>query len=115
MRFYGLDLADQLATAGCRRLWVLVQGLPSNAAVWREDRWTHQDEMLATLVELTDAWGLAVFTAVGGKLRGKHTPVRVQRPGAVQQDTQQSSAPAAANKTVTTDPLEIARFFKTHH
>jgi len=35
-------------------MWVLIKGLPEDAAVWRQDKpgWTQQDELLATIAEL---------------------------------------------------------------
>ena len=59
---------------------MLVQGLPENAALWREDSWTRQDEMLASLLELTDAWGHAMIAVHGGKMKGNPKPLHVKRP-----------------------------------
>jgi hypothetical protein len=77
---YGIDLVAEYDTMSARRLWVLVQGLPENAAVWREDSWTRQDEMLASLLELTDAWGHAMIAVHGGKMKGNPKPLHVKRP-----------------------------------
>lgn len=80
MAEYGFDLVAEYETVGARRLWVMVSGLPESAALYREERWTRQDEMLATLLELTDAWGRMNVAVNGGKLRGPQKPLHVRRP-----------------------------------
>ncbi len=77
---YGFDLVDNFNTVGARRLWVLIQGLPESAALYREEAWTRQDEFLASLLELTDAWGHLMVAVHGGKLKGNAKPLRVRRP-----------------------------------
>jgi hypothetical protein len=100
LRFYGLDLRREIETMGVRRLFALVQGLPLDAATWREERtWTQRDELAALQVELTDVWGRLIFSALGGKPKGK--PLRIARP-----------AQQAEEKQITSDPGEIARWFR---
>jgi hypothetical protein len=48
---------------------VLVEGLPANAAVWREDPavFERQDELLAVLIEEIGRWGRINLSAMGAK------------------------------------------------
>lgn len=72
-----------------RRLSVLVEGLPADAPLWREDvreareanRWSQDHELLAEILENLDQWGYRIFSASGGKLKGKYKPLRFPRPG----------------------------------
>lgn len=65
-----------------RRLWALVQGLPRDAAVWREDigGWSMQDELAAAQVEVTDQWGRILAQAWGVKRQALPEPVRLDHP-----------------------------------
>jgi hypothetical protein len=80
------------------------------ATVWREERsdWTQQDELLATCVEVIDAWGrqlVATLVAVnGGKLRDQGEPLRIRHPD--------REEPEPQKKDVTTDPSRIAAFLR---
>jgi hypothetical protein len=70
-----------------RRLLALIKGLPSDAAVWREDQpgWTRQDEWSALTIEALDHWGPLIFVALGGEASKLPSPVRLfehpDRPG----------------------------------
>jgi hypothetical protein len=78
---YGFDLQVEFEQLTIRRLWVLVKGLPETAAIYREERWTRQDEMFASLLELTDASIRSNVAVNGGKYRGRPPkPLHVKRP-----------------------------------
>jgi hypothetical protein len=68
-----------------RRLLALIQGLPPDAATWREDtpNWSQQDELVASLIETTAAWGNQMVSALiavhGGKPQSIE-PVRIEHP-----------------------------------
>lgn len=75
-----MDLRRVSGSAGLRRLWALVSGLPPQAAVWHKEAWTTQDELLATLVEQSDSNARALIHAWTGKApSGK--PLKIERPG----------------------------------
>jgi len=74
-----------VAQGSLRRLNALVKGLPPEAAAFREDRpgWTQRDELQATAIEVTDAWGRQIVAAVVAVQGGKVTlpePLRVEHP-----------------------------------
>ena len=82
MAEYGFDLQEQWRWVTCRRLWVMIQGLPANAAVWRkENAWSPRDELQALSVERLEYWGRRLYEAAGGKVRGEE--LRIPRPGEV--------------------------------
>jgi hypothetical protein len=89
---------------------VLLRGLPlDEAATWREDRekhpdWSQTDELLASLLELTDAWSRAIVKVLGGKPRG--SALKVPRPEAPQSTPEK--------KEIETDPAVIAAWFRRH-
>ena len=58
----------------------MIQGLPESAALYREEAWSREEEMLASLLELTDAWGHVMVAVHGGRLHGNPRPLRVRRP-----------------------------------
>ena len=96
----------EIERAGCRKLWVWVNGLPPEAATWRVDgqQWTIQDELQAIALERIDHWGLvqARLAASPKAARALPTePMRVPRPGEKQE----------SKDRVVTDPREIAAFF----
>lgn len=102
---YGLDLRDEFDEAGCRRLWVLVNGLPPDAATWRVDgqQWTTLHELLALNAEVTDRWGLANAQLKSTKkLNAK--PLRVPRPSDPRAEPERKDR-------VVTDVAEIAAWF----
>jgi hypothetical protein len=108
-RFYSLDLRDEAETAGCRRLWVLVNGLPPEASTWRVDgqQWTVQDELLAVAAERIDAWGLMNARLQASKKTQKFLPeksLEVPRPG------DKTKEPDMRDRVVS-DPREIAAWF----
>lgn len=103
VRFYDRDLTLVVRDDGLRRLMVLIEGLPRDACVWREEMsWTNRDEMQALGLELLDLWGRAIFEGLGGKVRGES--FRIPRP-----DIEGTAKP---KKEITTDPAEIDRFFR---
>jgi hypothetical protein len=107
LRFYGLDLRDEYETAGVRRLWALIKGLPRDSATWAgEHRWTQELEFLAELIEITDIASHRMVAAMGGTLKGD--PIQIERPF---EDIQQE---VRKEITVTTDTQEIARWFALH-
>lgn len=104
MHHYGFDLPREAESAGVRRLFVMLQGLPPEAATWREEMgWTQADEFAASLLELTDAWGRATVMALGKKPRGK--PLQIPRPNKTPRGKEV--------REVTTDAAAIGRFFQT--
>lgn len=109
MRFYGLDLREAYQTESVRRVWALVTGLPAESATWVADAWTHQDEMLASAVELIDGWGRLHWVALGGDPRkvddAREYGLTVTRP----------TPPEPDHEVVhTTDTREIMRWFAEH-
>lgn len=102
LRYYQRDLIDVLEQEGCRRLWVLVNGLPADAATWREDVFDRTDELLATLIERRDNWSRALLDALMHKKQIKAPgEITIPRPGTEE----------AQRDRVITDPKEIAAFF----
>jgi len=105
-----LDLREAVGVDSPRRLLALIRGLPPEAAAFREDQptWTQRDELLATLIEVTDAWGRQVVATLvalhGGKVRLPE-PVRIQHPERAEAEEPE--------KHITTDAAEIAAFFHT--
>jgi hypothetical protein len=77
-----MDLRHEFASAGCRRLLVLVQGLPPDAA-WRRDgkAWTSQLELAAALIEQMDRWGQAFLSFMSGKKTQVPAPLRLVHEG----------------------------------
>lgn len=105
-RFYGLDLRAEFARQPLRRVSALVSGLPADAVTWRQDGWPVGDELLATLIEVTDSWSRALFElAAGEKSIQVPGPIEIRRPGS----TAETPAPRAE-----TDPNVVAAFFRKH-
>lgn len=76
-RSYGLDLRVLVRDGGYRRLWALVTGLPSEAALWRvlpdEPEPEPARENTVSLRGPLDARGIrAMVEATGGEFH--HTP-----------------------------------------
>jgi hypothetical protein len=66
---------------GARRLWALVNGLPADAATWRNGvLWTDSDYMLALVAELVDGWGAANARVHGVKQNSLPKPLEITRP-----------------------------------
>jgi hypothetical protein len=98
-RFYGLDLRTNIVDAGVRRIWALVEGLPPDAAVWREDSpFVTRDpaSLLGLLVEEVGRWSLLNIAALRG--------------GRIDQDNLKLME-IRKRQPVTTDRSRIARFF----
>lgn len=95
--------------SGCRRLLALINGLPVEAAVWRQDKpsWNQDHELLASLIETIDRWGRIQTDLACGKKVQVPAPVRVTHP-----DRPEPAAPPKPK--VTTDIAEIAAFFQRH-
>jgi hypothetical protein len=100
---YDFDLVGEWETVTARRLWVLIQGLPNDSALWREEnRWTQQDELLAELLEMTDIASRRTVMALGGEVKGK--PIQIERP----------SEEKSVKPKITSDSREIAAWFAQH-
>ena len=66
-----------------RRLRALVEGLPGDAATWREDMLPPLEERIAQLTERTDQWFRALFAAQTGQQRIQVPgDIEIVRPGA---------------------------------
>jgi hypothetical protein len=93
---------------GVRRVRALVYGLPQDAAIWRADGWPDREELLATLVEVVERWGLVHANQLQGS-RYRQFPERVQipRPG--------TRAPTERTDVkVTRDLSEVGAWLATH-
>lgn len=103
-----MDLVEEFDLIGCRRLWVLVNGLQPEAAIFRVEgqRWTTREELLAFAVERIDHWGLSQAYLASNKKFHKHLPdepLQIPRPGRREKSDR--------TDRVITDSREIARFF----
>jgi len=87
---YGMDLREVLwgdRAPGVRRVLALVNGLPTTGAVFREvafdgKSWSMTDELLATLIEITDFGNKLLFqTNVKAGTKG-WDPIVISRPRA---------------------------------
>lgn len=68
---------------GMRRLRALIHHLPRDSALARDiapesAAWTNTDELLAGLIEVTDAWFRVIVKGLGAK--GLGPPVTIDRP-----------------------------------
>lgn len=85
---YGLDLREVLwgkRPTGVRRVLSLVNGLPMQGAVYRSaatngQYWTTTEELLATLIELTDLTNRLFYGANSGKGSKVWEPLQINRP-----------------------------------
>lgn len=64
---------------------MLVCGLPPDSATFRQDQpaWSQHDELIATSIEVTDAWGRQMVAALVAVNGGKVTlpePLRIAHP-----------------------------------
>lgn len=71
---------------GCRRLLALIRNLPQDCASARpEERWTQQDELLATIAEAVDASARGIVESTVTVWTGKQPklgkPLRITHPG----------------------------------
>lgn len=106
-RYYRLDLRRELNATGVRRLLALIEGLPVDAAVWREDKpgWTQADELAALQIEMADMWGRILAMCLGAKSGKLPKPPQLTHPDRVR---------LKEKPRVTTDQAEIAAFFSRH-
>jgi hypothetical protein len=81
-----------------------VNGLPSEAATWREGRdpWSQTDHFLASLLEVSDGVGRQLALLRGVKPHKLGPPLQIPRPG------------GERRKKVETDPAAIRAFFTKH-
>jgi hypothetical protein len=99
-RYYGIDLRVEFSDTPLRRLWVLLDGLPNDAAVWRKEfAWSVQDEMKATQLEQADMWFRNVCALLGAKRSSLPRALNIPRPG---------DKPAEAKKLNVSD---VSQFF----
>jgi hypothetical protein len=87
-------------------LWVWLNGLPPEAAVWRVDgqQWTVRDELLAIVAERVDQWGLVQAHLHGEKKFRQSLPkeaIEISRPREAHEQKDE----------VITDPRVIEAFF----
>jgi hypothetical protein len=110
LRDYQIDLPAALVSGemSVRRFRVLLSGLSSDAAVWREENdWPMEHELAAATLERLDErlWHLALLS--NPKQPSKlPKPIRVPRPASVQREQQQER-----RRKVETDPRVIAAQF----
>lgn len=106
---YGLDLIAEWQTLSARRLWVLIKGLPTDAAVWREENiWTLENELAASHLETTHALFRVVLSGLGGE---QIPPLQIERPNIGYDEPKEQRR----ERVVTTDSREIAAWFAAHH
>lgn len=81
VRYYNLDLAAEVnGGSSLRRLVVLLEGLPDEAAIWREEmRWTTKDELQALTIEVIDMQRREAFMIATGKQHPSE-PIKIPRP-----------------------------------
>jgi hypothetical protein len=73
-------------------------GLPPDSATWRGDVWSQGEELLATIAEVVDLWGLR-FAGLQGVKPGKMPDaIKIPRPGEGEREKKPN------------DPAEISRF-----
>lgn len=99
-----MELGREAERIGVRRLWVLVHGLPPEAATWRQDGdgWSQTDHFLAALIEYVDMWG-RINAQPHYRRNSLPKPVQIDRPGRTDK--------ARPKGRVITDPGELARWF----
>lgn len=90
----------------------MVDGLPSDSPVWREERWRSEEwtqghEIAAEILEAMDRWGYRLFSQLGGKFKGKYVPLEFPRPG--------SQDPEKRKGISLTDQGAIARWFMSNN
>jgi len=103
--YYRLDLRYEFHHTSSRRVWVLVQGLPPDAAVWRRDGFAPTEELLVQLLERHDQWARSHLQAMLGHKRvNMPAPFQIMRPG---------EEPPSKPK-IETDPRVIAAWFASN-
>jgi hypothetical protein len=86
--YYRLDLRTEYESAGCRRLWALVSGLPPDAAVRRDGKvWTTREELAARHIELERGLLRLIAQALGVKFTGP-PPEPIRHPDRATEDDQ---------------------------
>lgn len=81
-----MDLRFEFQTAGCRRLWALISGLPLDCAIRRDGKtWTTERELIARQVEQQASLLRLIAEALGVKFKSPppepiHHPDRVTKP-----------------------------------
>lgn len=66
-----MDLRFEFGSIGCRRLWVLIAGLPPDAAIRRDGKvWTDHHELAARHIEQDAGLLRTIAEALGVKFRG---------------------------------------------
>lgn len=69
-----------------------MDGLPSEATVWRkEGAWKLEHELLAVLIETFDAWMRTQLWALTGK-KPKGKPLQIKRPDTEEKPKRQSAS-----------------------
>jgi len=107
---------------GVRRMWALITGLPADSATWRGDapKWTQQDELAASLVEMLDLTGrrlmawtgvLLVLSQKGGKLPVLPKPVEMDLPNRPTPQRAAEQTPDGAAPMPPLDPAAVKAFF----
>lgn len=88
---------------------MLVEGLPIEAATWREERpvWSTTDDLIAGLIQLTDTWGRRSLAAKGVPKSKLPKPIQIEHPDRNRAATERQKR----ERKLTTDPNEIAAFF----
>lgn len=107
--YYRLDLRHEVITAGCRRLWALVRGLPPDSALRRDGRmWTQANEIAAVALERADVWGWRLTTATKAFKRVPEMP-RFDHPDRPR--PKPAEVAASAERRMST-PQEIMAFMR---
>lgn len=116
-RYYQTDLPAALWGAqpiSARRLGVLVRALPPESAtiqaVAPAASWGTSDELLATLIELTDARWHWFFDVHAKPHVRRPAPVRIPRPG--QSHTETPDDRAVQHGKTTRSPAEVATYLR---
>lgn len=95
-----------MQTAGCRRLWALIAGLPPDSAFRRQGRvWTQAHELAAVGIERAEHWGSALVQMSGRVLKDGAKPP----PGI--QITHPDRPEAVPEKKKTASAADLARMF----
>lgn len=114
-RYYGVDLRAACwgdHPVGMRRLRALIRGLPLDSALGRSVaphrlEWSTTEELLATLIEVTDAGNVMFFAAHSKPGTPRPRPIRVPRPG--QPDGNGAEPARRRRRPATAD--DMRRFF----
>lgn len=81
--YYRMDLRVEFAHIGCRRMWVLIEGLPLDSAVRRNGKtWTTERELAARQIEQDASLLRIIAEALGVKFRSP-APEPIRHPDRV--------------------------------